>query len=350
MTTVLQSHAGGRTETTLSLPEGTRCYAQLHRDVSEAGILEPAYRFYAALILTIACGLAVSLYWVVRLPVGLPLIAWGIIFALFAVQVCGIVHDAGHRAIFRSPSWNTVVGEASGIFLAMGFTSWRQLHNAHHAHTNVDGADPDLDIPLHAFTYAQMQRQGRVGRFLRRYQAIIFYPMRTLVVFSRRLANIGYFRENRRTARLVFEVTAWCLGMAAWFIVPFFLFPLPKVVLLFLMIHPIMGFYLSNVFAPNHKGMPHIPQGVTLSFLEQQIRTSRNVTPGWFTDIVFMGLNYQIEHHLFPKCPRNKLKRLTPYIQAVCRQHDIAYTQVGIVEANRIILSALSGDPKTATL
>jgi fatty acid desaturase len=346
MTTALAEHTREGTETSLSLLEGTRCYAQLHRDVSQAGILNPDYRYYATLITIIAAGLAASLFWIVRLPVGLPLVAAAVVFALFAVQVCGIVHDAGHRAIFRSTTWNSVVGEISGAFLGMGFAFWRQQHNVHHAHTNVDGIDPDLDIPLHVFSHQQLLRQGRLGRYLVRCQTITFYPLRTLVVFSRRLSSIVYFRRSRRGLRLVLEIMAWSIGLVAWFVVPFVLFPLPKAVLLFLLVHPIMGFYLSNVFAPNHKGMPYIPRGTRMSFLEQQIRTSRNITPGWLTDVVFMGLNYQIEHHLFPKCPRSKLKRLTPYVRPVCHRHNIPYTQAGILETNRIILAALSRRPE----
>jgi fatty acid desaturase len=103
-----------------------------------------------------------------------------------------------------------------------------------------------------------------------------------------------------------------------------------------------MGFYLSNVFAPNHKGMPQIADGTAISFLELQITTSRNITPGWLVDLVYFGLNYQIEHHLFPTCPRSKLKQITPYVLEVCARTHLAYTQVGVVESNRIILRELN--------
>src|SRR5207253_9461069 len=96
------------------------------------------------------------------------------------------------------------------------------------------------------------------------------------------------------------------------------IFPLAKVLVLFAVVHRTMGFYLSNVFAPNHKGMPQIAEGTEISFLEQQISTSRNITPGWLVDFVYFGLNYQIEHHLFPTCPRSKLKQITPYVLEIC--------------------------------
>jgi fatty acid desaturase len=78
-----------------------------------------------------------------------------------------------------------------------------------------------------------------------------------------------------------------------------------------------------------------------MSFLEQQVITSRDITGGPLTDLALVGLNYQIEHHLFPTCPRNKLKLLTPYVQDVCRRMNLEFTTVGIVETNRMILREL---------
>ncbi|MGE0541799.1 MAG: acyl-CoA desaturase [Dehalococcoidia bacterium] len=307
-----------------------------------AGILDRDYPYYTFLIAGLAIATAVSLYFLIRTPFSLPLVGWAAAFALVGVQLCGIVHDAGHRTIFRSKALNTLLGWSVAGLLAMGFRSWRVQHNVHHAHTNVDGLDPDLDIPLHAFTLRQFERQGGFWRYVRRYQAAFFYPMRTLVVFSRRLSEIRYYRQERFSPRLLAEMTIWAAGIAAWFIVPFFVFPLEKVILLFVVIHPIMGFYLSNVFAPNHKGMPQILEGTKISFLEQQISTSRNITPGRFVDFMYFGLNYQIEHHLFPTCPRNKLKLITPYVKEICARTGLEYTQADIITSNRIILGELN--------
>lgn len=326
----------------LTPAEGTALYGRLRADVMAAGILEREYRSYAVLIVGLALATAVSLYSLISLPVSLALVAWAVAFALLAVQLCGIVHDAGHRMVFRSQALNDLLGGTVAGFLAMGYHSWRVQHNAHHAHTNVEGQDPDLDIPLHAFTLRQFRRQGGLWHYVRRYQAVFFYPMRTFVVFSRRLADATYFRRQRLSVRLLAEMTLWAAGLAAWFVVPFLVFPLAKALVLFVVVHPTMGFYLSNIFAPNHKGMPQLPEGTVMSFLEQQIRTSRNVTPSWYVDFIYLGLNYQIEHHLFPTCPRNKLKQITPYVQEICARTALQYTQAGILRSNRIILRELN--------
>jgi fatty acid desaturase len=264
------------------------------------------------------------------------------VFAFFAVQLCGIIHDAGHRAIVRSKRGNTLIGTLACGFLAMGFHEWRLLHNLHHAHTNDEDHDPDVRIPLHAFTRRRFQNQHGLWRWLRRHQAVFFYPLRLLVVFSRRLSFVTYVRTQPFSVRLAGLAVLWALGMVCWFGLPFLLFPVAKALLLFVVVHPVMGFYLSNIFAPNHKGMPQRRKGTTISFLEQQIRTSRNIRPNWATDMLFLGLNYQIEHHLFPTCPRRKLKRLTPYVVALCQELNLPYTEVGVITANRLILRELN--------
>ncbi|OEV25008.1 delta fatty acid desaturase, partial [Streptomyces nanshensis] len=63
------------------------------------------------------------------------------------------------------------------------------------------------------------------------------------------------------------------------------------------------GVYLGSIFAPNHKGMPTLKGDERPDFLRRQVLTSRNVRGGPLTDLALGGLNYQIEHHLFPSMP-----------------------------------------------
>ena len=65
------------------------------------------------------------------------------------------------------------------------------------------------------------------------------------------------------------------------------------------------------------------------------------VSGGWLLNYVMLGLNYQTEHHLFPTTPRNKLKLLTPYVRRACAEAGIAYTDVGIIATNRVLLKSL---------
>ena len=72
-----------------------------------------------------------------------------------------------------------------------------------------------------------------------------------------------------------------------------------KVVVLIIVQQGLFGLYLGCSFAPNHKGMPVLAAGGRSDFLRRQVL----VRGGWLTDLALGGLNYQIEHHLFPSMP-----------------------------------------------
>jgi fatty acid desaturase len=87
--------------------------------------------------------------------------------------------------------------------------------------------------------------------------------------------------------------------------------------------------------------MPILPADTDLDFLRQQVLTARNVRPNPITDFWYGGLNYQIEHHLFPTLPRNKLGQARAIIKDWCRDHAIDYYETGLIQSYKEILSSL---------
>ena len=81
---------------------------------------------------------------------------------------------------------------------------------------------------------------------------------------------------------------------------------------------------------PNHKGMPVLAASEKTDFLRRQVLTSRNVRGGWLTDFAVGGLNYQIEHHLFPSMPRPNLRRSQALVAAFCAERDLPYCQASL--------------------
>ena len=106
----------------------------------------------------------------------------------------------------------------------------------------------------------------------------------------------------------------------------------------------VFSLYLGCSFAPNHKGMPIIAADSEMSFAELQVITARNVTGGRFTSLMLGGLNYQIEHHLFPTMPRPNLARAQSLIRAFCVDSDLGYCEASLVDSYRQAVHAL-GDP-----
>jgi fatty acid desaturase len=95
----------------------------------------------------------------------------------------------------------------------------------------------------------------------------------------------------------------------------------------------LFGFYLGCAFAPNHKGMLMPGRGEKLDFLRRQVATSRNVRGSWALGVAMGGLNYQIEHHLFPTMPMANLRRCRPMVRAFCSRHGIDYCETGLTSS-----------------
>ncbi len=306
-------------------------YAQLSRQIKQAGLLERRPRYYVWKIAVTAALLAVG--WITFVLVGDSW--WQVAVAAFLgvmfTQVGFLGHDAGHRQISGSRRANYILGILHGnLGIGLSYGWWVDKHNRHHAHPNTDGADPDIDIAVMAFTGAQAQSGGRVARLMFRYQAYLFFPMLLLEGVSLHVASIRALtsRASRHRPAETVLLAAHVVGYLA--IVMLVLSPV-KVLVFVLVQQGLFGVYLGSSFAPNHKGMAMLPAGDQTDFLRRQVLTSRNVRGGWLTDFALGGLNYQIEHHLFPSMPRPNLRRSQALIAAFCRQRDVPYCQTSLI-------------------
>ena len=320
----------------------SEAYARLKRDITDAGILRRSYSFYVPLILFSFGGYALSTWALVAWDSFPALLLACLGFSFFTVQIAGLMHDAGHRAAFASKFANHCLGIASTAAIGMVFASWTERHNRHHARPNQEGADPDMEVPFLALTHANYSAKDAAQRFTLRWQAYYYYPLGALVGFSNRLGSITYFLRHRSLSELP-RLLLYLPAVVFLFVGPFIVFPLDKAIFVFLIVHVSTGVYLASCFAPNHKGMPTFALGEKVSFLEQQVATARNVRGGFLTDLLLVGLNHQIEHHLFPTCPRNKLGQLSSYVRGVCKEQGIAYSEVGFVRTNHTLVTHLHG-------
>jgi len=103
----------------------------------------------------------------------------------------------------------------------------------------------------------------------------------------------------------------------------------------------LLGLYMGSIIAPNHKGMPMLEKSSKMDFLRRQVLTARNVSSSPFNDFWYGGLNYQIEHHLFPSMPRNNLKEAQKVIKLFCQEHEITYHETGMFQSYKEILQFL---------
>ncbi|MDI6102492.1 acyl-CoA desaturase [Actinoplanes sp. NEAU-A12] len=307
-------------------------YAELSRLIKKAGLLDrrPGYYIVHAGLLGAAC--VASLLALVLIGDSWWQMAVAVVFAVLSTQLGFLGHDAGHRQIFTSGRANRTAGTLlANLGVAFSYEWWTDKHNRHHAHPNDEEKDPDVGVagPL-AFTAGQVRRAAPVARFFHRFQAWLFFPVLLLEALNLRVSSVTYLLQ-KRGSREIRELALITVHLAAYFTLVFLvLSPLKAVV--FILVHQgLFGLYLGCAFAPNHKGMPSLSEADAADYLLRQVLTSRNVRGFWATDILLGGLNYQIEHHLFPSMPRPNLRRSQRIVRDFCRDREISYLETSLV-------------------
>src|SRR3712207_2342942 len=97
--------------------------------------------------------------------------------------------------------------------------------------------------------------------------------------------------------------------------------------------------------------MPTLTEADQLDFLRRQVLTSRNVAGSRLVDFALGGLNYQVEHHLFPSMPRPNLRRAQRLVADFCAERGVRYAETGLFDSYRQVLRHLHDVPeRTAPL
>lgn len=318
-------------------------FAQLCRQVREANLLERGARRYALRIPLTLLALVLTATGFVLLGDSWYSLGIAAVLGVVFTQLAFLGHDAGHQQVFNSRRANDLLGIGIGdLLVGLSFGWWLDKHNRHHANPNHEEHDPDIGESIIAFTTAHVAtRTGGLYRFIARYQAWLFFPMLCFEGLQLHVAGVqsliqGKQRRYRRTETVLLSVHL--LGYLAAVL----LVLSPVKALAFVAVHQaIFGIYMGCAFAPNHKGMPVIAPGERLDFLRRQVLTSRNIRGGRFTDWLLGGLNYQIEHHLFPSMPSSNLRHVQPLVRRYCEQHRILYTETSLIGSYRAALGYL---------
>jgi fatty acid desaturase len=323
-------------------------YAELSRQVKEAGLLERRSAYYA---------------WKIGITIGLLAAGWaafivigdswwqlgtGAFLAVIFTQIGFLGHDAGHRQVFRSRQANYIAGILLGnLSIGLSYGWWVDKHNRHHSHPNTEDADPDIAIGAFAFTSAQALRSHGLARLAYRYQAYLFFPLLLLEGVNLHVASVRAL-TGRAARRRTWEWALITVHVLGYLGVVFLVLSPVRAVLFIVVQQGLFGLYLGCSFAPNHKGMPILEAEDRSDFLRRQALTSRNVRGGWLTDFALGGLNYQIEHHLFPSMPRPNLRRSQALIEAFCQQRGVSYCESSLVGSYVLALRHLNAMGKLA--
>ncbi|BCY11666.1 acyl-CoA desaturase [Actinoplanes sp. L3-i22] len=323
-------------------------FAVLSRRITAEGLMERRPAYYLLRLSVVAAMFVAG--WTAFFLIGS---SWwqlltAVLLSVTFTQLALVAHDLAHRQVFRTKRPSEIAGLIAGnVGVGMSYGWWMDKHTRHHNNPNHDDLDPDVapEVLIWA-TESALGRRGLKG-FITRHQAGLFFPLLTLLAIDLKVSSIKALRNGvvkRRRVEIALLVLHAVAYLSALLIV---LSPLQA--LAFVLVHQgLFGVYLGMTFAPNHKGMPH-PTGDE-DFLRKQVLTSRNVHGGWLTDVALGGLNYQIEHHLFPGMPTPSLRKAQPIVQAYCAEIGVSYEQTSLVTSYRQALQYLHevGEPARA--
>ncbi|MEU4836803.1 fatty acid desaturase family protein [Nocardia testacea] len=316
-------------------------YARLLRRVSDAGLLDRRPRYYAVRLGLV--GTAFVAGWTAFVAVGDSwwTLAVAAFLAVTCAQVALVMHDVAHRQVFRLRRPTELMGRIAGnAGIGLGYGWWQDKHTRHHANPNHEELDPDVAPDILLWSQRQARASRGLPRLIGRAQAFLFFPLLLLEGVNLHVAGIRALR-NRSVGRRGVEGTLLVGHFAAYLAAVFAVLPADKAVV-FLIVHKaLFGLYMGCIFAPNHKGMPTLTGDDRPDYLRRQVLTSRNVRGGVLTDIALGGLNYQIEHHLFPSMPTPNLRRAQPIVRAYCAEIGVPYHETGLIASYREALHHL---------
>lgn len=331
------------TKPVTSAPQGGRKgaseFTALAKTIRDRGFLRRRYGYYWSKLIGLPLVLAVGLFAFIWIGDTWWQLFTAAFLAILFTQIAFLGHDSAHRQIFVSGKWNDWISLVLGdLLVGMSYGWWQHKHTRHHANPNKLGADPDIELPVIVVAPDRAAPKSRVLSWLRGHQGIFFFPILLLEGVSlhasgvRRVFTRGQL--NRRWAEIGFLIVR-----LVGFPLLVFIVLSPGIAFVFLAVQlGLFGFYMGISFAPNHKGMPIVPRDAVFDFLRRQVMMSRNVRGSRLLDMAMGGLNYQIEHHLFPSMPRPHLRKAAPIIAAYCRDHGVPYMQTGLLASYVIIV------------
>ncbi len=290
---------------------------------------------------------AIAIYFIiltVSIPTWMVLVLCGLFGTILAFIGFNVMHDACHGS-YSSRKW---VNEVLGLSLnALGGNAffWKQKHNIiHHTYTNIDGIDDDIAkspfirmcstqkwVPAHRIQHIYLP-------FLYMLGSIFWIFVKDFENYFKKMVYTTPLKKMDRKEHLIFWISK-AFYLIVYIIIPITVFGFLPWLLGFLIMHFTMGFTLSIVFQ-----LAHVVEETEFEFVGEdadnyiyiesewavhQIKTTANFAPknkiiSWFVG----GLNYQIEHHLFPRISHVHYPQLSAIVAQKCEEFDLTYNSI----------------------
>ncbi|CAD5218882.1 unnamed protein product [Bursaphelenchus okinawaensis] len=312
-----------------------RNFEKLRRQIDAEGLMDERPMYYYRKVAEAAFFISMSFY--------LQYVGWYLCSALFMAIVWQQLGWLTHEFCHHQPFKNRRLNDAGAIFLGnfvQGFSRdwWKDKHNTHHAATNIIDQDGDIDLaPLVAMVPDDLKKYKQpVEQFFLKfipYQHLYFtfmLPLLRVSWTSQSLIHVfaapgSQYKKDQQNATI--EQLS-LMGHWAWVFLQLYLLPSNGIRLMYFLVSQILsGLMIAVVVTYNHNSVEKFPEHSRLlnNFACLHILTTRNMHPSPLIDWFWGGLNYQIEHHLFPTMPRPNLTRCSQLVKQFCKENKLPY-------------------------
>eukprot|EP00192_Tetraselmis_astigmatica_P004037 CAMPEP_0117685094 /NCGR_PEP_ID=MMETSP0804-20121206/21531_1 /TAXON_ID=1074897 /ORGANISM="Tetraselmis astigmatica, Strain CCMP880" /LENGTH=465 /DNA_ID=CAMNT_0005496293 /DNA_START=397 /DNA_END=1794 /DNA_ORIENTATION=+ len=316
------------------LPDYQVAYRKLVQQFSDAGLYKTDYSFYARRVALMAFFIGMGVYCTIQ--------QWVVPAALFVAAFCQqaafLGHDTGHCGITHVRKYDNAIGLLAGnLFNGIGISWWKNTHNVHHIMTNSADHDPDIQhLPIFAVTskyfgsifskyHSATMVFDKTTKFLVSHQHLYFFPVLMVAKLSLYGQSIAYILTKRTYVPKYLEVLSM-IGYFTWYFTLAFQFKqLWQTAVFILLSHMAFGILhlqitCSHWAAETYMGVPENDH-----FLKMQLQGTINWScPRWL-DWFHGGLQFQIEHHCFPRMPRHNLRYVSTVLSALAKEHNLDY-------------------------
>lgn len=280
------------------------------------------------MILTIKMNIWIALLFAVIMGTGMA-----------GIGMC-VMHDAIHGSYSDKKSMNKILGGTMYLIGSSVF-NWKIQHNVmHHAYTNIEGLDPDIESRI-VIRFSEHDRLRKVQRY-QYIHGFFFYGLMTLSKLVTDFIELIKYNKAGITRKHhlnpIFEYVKMTFAKMLYLFVfvglPIIItgFAWWQVLLLFLMMHWTTGCILSSVFEMAHvvegaeQPMPDADGNIHNEWSVHQLKTTsdfarNNLFLNWYVG----GLNFQIEHHLFPNICHIHYRKIAPIVEQTAKQYGITY-------------------------
>jgi linoleoyl-CoA desaturase len=286
-------------------------------------------------------------------------------YAVMGVGVAGIglsvMHDANHGAYSRKAWVNQLIGYSLNL-VGGNATNWKIQHNVkHHTYTNVHGHDEDVSPKGGIIRLSPNSDKKAIHKYQHIYAWFLYGLMTVSWIVVKDIKQlIDYTRDGHlRKQQPVVRAWTWMLSTKLAYytyvlLIPMIFAPFAwwAVLLGFLLMHYVSGFILAIIFQPAHviEGnefpVPNEVNMVEENWTVHQLRTTCDFAQkNWLFSWYVGGLNFQIEHHLFPNVCHVHYRKIARIVRETAQEYNIPYrtypTFISALSAHGRMLYAL---------